>query len=163
MRSHKIRGSGDENDLFFKAGELNARMSGLFLIGLFSTGDLPLERTVWLALLQAFEPCLLINVPTIKSTRAMTAVLGRAGISTVNPWDPITFCRLHRPGIQFPMHLLGMFTLKTRYAKYSLSQLKSTLSKFKFSVILEGCFFGVTELSSFPSDVSATLVASSSL
>ena len=45
MRSHKIRGSGDENDLFFKAGELNARMSGLFLIGLFSTGDLPLERT----------------------------------------------------------------------------------------------------------------------
>ena len=45
MRSHKIRGSGDENDLFFKAGELNARMSGLFLMGLFSTGDLPLERT----------------------------------------------------------------------------------------------------------------------
>lgn len=54
MRSHLtrridprrlIRGSGDENDLFFKAGELNARMSGLFLIGLFSTRDLPLERT----------------------------------------------------------------------------------------------------------------------
>jgi len=50
-------------NLFFKAGELNARMRGLFIIGLFWYGRFAFGKNIgWLALSRAFEPAKIHHV-----------------------------------------------------------------------------------------------------